>query len=90
MMTSISADHAPLRNLVFMMIALAVLGTATAGLHWALIDNPAQQATIAPENSSIFPPSCMGSQANCVAWCNANQHSGVGSVKCLGWCRSQC
>lgn len=89
-MTPDQDQNAPMKNLVVVMIGLAVLGAAIAGIHWIVIDNPAQQAAIAPENSSIFPPSCMGSQANCFAWCNANQHSGVGSVKCLSWCRSHC
>lgn len=89
-MTSVPAEEAPLKNLVFVIIGLAVLGSAIAGIHWVLVDNPAQQATIAPENSVTFPPSCMGSQSNCFAWCNANQYSTVGHVKCTNWCRSQC
>ena len=89
-MTLQQDTNAPMRNLVVVMIGLAVLGAAIAGIHWIVIDNPQQQAITAPENSVTFPPSCMGSQSNCFAWCHANQFTTVGHTKCMNWCRSQC
>lgn len=59
--------RSPLNNLVLFLTGLAVFGTIVAGVHYAVIDLPIQQAYPVPLNDDNLndPGACAKCMANC-------------------------
>jgi len=58
--------RSPLYNLVLFLLGLALSGTIVAGVYYAAIDLPMQQANPAPLNVNLNDP---GACAKCIANC---------------------
>ena len=58
-------QHSPLASLVLFMICLAALGSILAGAHYLVVDFPAQQNVLSPENSDWGTTSCTQCKQDC-------------------------
>jgi len=75
--------RSPLHNLVLFLIGLALFGTIVAGVHYAVIDLPMQQANPAPMNENL---GSTGACAECIAKCTVQPWETSCTQKCLKSC----
>lgn len=75
--------RSPLHNLILFLIGLAVFGTVVAGVHYAAIDLPIQQAYPAPMNDALNDP---GACAKCMGLCAVQPWDSNCPKKCLRSC----
>lgn len=67
-------EQSPLARLVLFIVCIAILGSALATLHYAVVDLPQQTAVVAPANSPS--DNCQ----DCYDWCT-REHPNSGGCK---------
>lgn len=67
-------EQSPLARLVLFIVCIAILGSAFATLHYAVVDLPQQTAVVAPANSPS--DNCQ----ECYDWCT-REHPNSGGCK---------